>query len=230
MRGGYSRRTANRIASENLSKPDIRTLIDREMEDRARRTEITIDNVVRELAVIAFTTAQAGPAGTVTHVRIADKLRALELLGKHLGMFREAQQEPTSPAVTIDASAGWGSNGQPKRTRVTICPKMTPVLTTTQRAQQQRQRAMAARAAVRRSKAWASEAASIAAQTLWRVASTWIEQSDGTHCAEFTHVCTGQSRVVTLSSLLHPTSDARQTEVLRRLSGVEPTAAASIQS
>jgi hypothetical protein len=133
-------------------------------------------------------------------------------------------QSPSTPLPDGDQTV------TPKGTRVTICPKMTPPLTTTQRAQQQRQRAMAARAVVRRSKAWASEAASIAAQTLWRVASTWVEQSDGTHCAEFTHVCTGQSRVVTLSSLLHPTSDARQTEVLRRLSGVEPKAAASIQS
>jgi hypothetical protein len=77
---------------------------------------------------------------------------------------------------------------------------------------------MAARAANRRSKAWATEAASIAKQTLWRVASAWIEQSDATHCAEFIHVCTGHSRMVALASELHPTPDARRTEVLRRLS------------
>jgi hypothetical protein len=106
---------------------------------------------------------------------------------------------------------------------------MRPSLTTTQRAQERRQRAMALRAADRRSKAWATEAASIVTKTLWRVASAWIEQSDGTHCAEFTHVSTGHSRVIALASDLHATADARRAEVLRRISADEP-ARASIQS
>jgi phage terminase small subunit len=104
VRAGYSRRTANRIASENLSKPDIRAHVNKEMDDRARRTEITLDNVVKELAIIAFSNAHAGADGGVSRIRTADKLRALELLGKHLGMFREREESPATAAVTIDAS------------------------------------------------------------------------------------------------------------------------------
>jgi len=43
------------------------------------------DRVVEELAEIAF--------ANDTDTRAGDRLRALELLGKHYGLFREAEQE-----------------------------------------------------------------------------------------------------------------------------------------
>ena len=46
--------------------------------------EIDADHVLDELAEIAF--AVPGEEGSLP-VKVADKLRALELLGKHLGMF-----------------------------------------------------------------------------------------------------------------------------------------------
>ena len=77
---------------------------------------------------------------------------------------------------------------------------------------------MEARAFGRRSKAWASEVATIAsARTLWRVASTWIEQADGTYCAEFTHVSTGKNRIVRLCPRQHPDQDLRHTALLDQL-------------
>jgi phage terminase small subunit len=105
IRAGYSPRTANRIASENLSKLDIQATIDSEIAERSRRTEVTLDRVVKELAAIAFADPLAPQSiAPVFRVRVADKLRALELLGKHVGMFRVAREEGPLPTVNIDAS------------------------------------------------------------------------------------------------------------------------------
>lgn len=54
IRAGYSAKTANRIASENLSKPDIQAAIQDAMQRREERTEVTQDRVLRELAKIGF--------------------------------------------------------------------------------------------------------------------------------------------------------------------------------
>lgn len=81
IRAGYSEKTANRIASELLSKLDIQEKIAELKAERAKRTEMTQDSVIQELAAVA--------RAEVKGVRAVDKLKALELLGKHLGMFVE---------------------------------------------------------------------------------------------------------------------------------------------
>lgn len=81
IRSGYSEKTANRIASELLSKLDIQEKITELKAERSQRTEITQDRVVKELAAVA--------RAEIKGVRAVDKLKALELLGKHLGMFVE---------------------------------------------------------------------------------------------------------------------------------------------
>lgn len=47
IRAGYSEKTANRIASENLTKPDIQKALQKASESRSKRTEITQDMVLR---------------------------------------------------------------------------------------------------------------------------------------------------------------------------------------
>jgi phage terminase small subunit len=54
IRAGYSVDTAQQIGSENLSKPVIQESIQSAMEERSKRTEITADRVLREIATIAF--------------------------------------------------------------------------------------------------------------------------------------------------------------------------------
>ena len=54
IRAGYSVKTANRIANENLTKLDIQEYIQIRIKDREVRTEITQDRVLKELAHIAF--------------------------------------------------------------------------------------------------------------------------------------------------------------------------------
>ncbi len=54
IRAGYSPRTANEIGAENLAKPSIADRVAQLMAERQERTEVTQDEVVRELAFIAF--------------------------------------------------------------------------------------------------------------------------------------------------------------------------------
>ncbi len=118
IRAGYSPDTAKDIGCENLKKPMIRCHIALAMAERSRRTGVNADRVVMELAKIAFVNAcdvidvetatlkpdavtedtaaiqsvkvkTFGEDGLEREIKMADKLKALELLGKHLGMFKD---------------------------------------------------------------------------------------------------------------------------------------------
>ena len=54
IRAGYSKKTAGQIGDENLKKPQIQGLIEDRMKAREKRTHITADRVLQELARIAF--------------------------------------------------------------------------------------------------------------------------------------------------------------------------------
>jgi len=54
IRAGYSKDTANVIASENLTKPNIKALVEKRLQERAERTQVTQDMIVSELKKIAF--------------------------------------------------------------------------------------------------------------------------------------------------------------------------------
>lgn len=118
IRAGYSPDTAYSIGNENMKKPEIKMRIDKAMAERSRRTGVNADRVVMELAKIAFVNAADvidaetatvaenasrddtaaiqsvkvktfGEDGLEREIKMADKLKALELLGKHLGMFKD---------------------------------------------------------------------------------------------------------------------------------------------
>ena len=88
-RAGYSDKTANRIASENLSKPDIRAAIRQAMQDRSRRLCIDQDYVLEKLREIADQRASDAPD---IALKYSSKLKALELLVRHLGLFNDRLQ------------------------------------------------------------------------------------------------------------------------------------------
>jgi phage terminase small subunit len=54
LRAGYSADTAFQIGAENLKKPKIADALERAMDERAARTGINADRVLRELAKIGF--------------------------------------------------------------------------------------------------------------------------------------------------------------------------------
>lgn len=111
IRAGYSPDTAKSIGSENLTKPDIQASIAKAIAERSRRTGVNADRVLTELAKIAFVNAtdvidtknasrddtaaiqfvrvKSGEDGMELEIKMADKLKALELLGRHLGMFKD---------------------------------------------------------------------------------------------------------------------------------------------
>lgn len=117
IRAGYSPETAGSIGSENLKKPEIRARINKAMAERSKRTGISQDRVLLELAKIGFAnikdvvdpkTAEVlpnakeedlaciqsikvkpGEFGTEREVKMYDKKGALVDIGRHLGMFKD---------------------------------------------------------------------------------------------------------------------------------------------
>ncbi len=134
IRAGYSPDSARSIATENLSKPAIRARIDGAIAERSKRTGVTADRVVRELAKLAFVNAadvldtqrggvvenasredtacisavrvKVGEDFTEREIRLCDKTKALELLGKHLGMFSDNVKLSAEARVTIIDDTG----------------------------------------------------------------------------------------------------------------------------
>lgn len=70
--------TARVNASRMLTNANIQKYISELMEKQSERTNITADKVLSELEKVAFTDAE---------ITGKEKIKALELLGKHLGMF-----------------------------------------------------------------------------------------------------------------------------------------------
>jgi len=54
IRAGYSAKTAGQMGDENLKKPQIQAELQKSMQERSARTEITQDRVLKELAKIGF--------------------------------------------------------------------------------------------------------------------------------------------------------------------------------
>jgi phage terminase small subunit len=54
IRAGYSKKTAGKIGSENLSKPEIARALEKAHEKAAERAGITTDRVLAELAKLGF--------------------------------------------------------------------------------------------------------------------------------------------------------------------------------
>lgn len=122
-RAGYSPKSAVITASQLLAKPHIRQQIDKVMAERSERTKITADMVVQELAKVAFgntkqivswgadgiilresseltedeAAAVASVEETKTGLKVKqhDKVRALEALGRHLGIFEKDNKQKT---------------------------------------------------------------------------------------------------------------------------------------
>lgn len=134
IRAGYSEKTAYRIGANLIQKSSVSIAIQKALARREKRTEVTSDMVVRELARIAFTdmrtlyredgsmklpheldddtaaslagvdtfeeTSEGMVIGYTRKVKRWDKTKALELLGKHLGIFTDK--------VDIDVSGSLG--------------------------------------------------------------------------------------------------------------------------
>lgn len=80
IRSGYKNANPNRLATELLHHPLIKAAIDVEIEKKKERLVLSADYVINKLVDIAEHTEKGNPQAA---------LRALELLGKNLGLFKE---------------------------------------------------------------------------------------------------------------------------------------------
>lgn len=94
-RAGYSPKTAYSIGQENLKKPEIKSAIQQAKKARRERTFITQDRILLELAAAAFADMSQSAE---TCLKWNNKLKALELLSKHLGLFEAKAREANTPA------------------------------------------------------------------------------------------------------------------------------------
>jgi phage terminase small subunit len=122
VRAGYADKGARNIASRLLRKPEIAERVEKAKEERRERLRITADRVLAELARIAFAdigrlvvrdatglslkdTNELSPddlaaiaaievsADGKGRVRLHSKLRALDAIARHLGLFEKAAAE-----------------------------------------------------------------------------------------------------------------------------------------
>ena len=101
-RAGYSKRTARDIGWENLTKPDIAEEIEKLFRARSMKVGKDAEWVLRELIANHEVARAIGNLGQSN--------RALELIGKHLGMFTESVQHEGEIHLNIitgiDAAVG----------------------------------------------------------------------------------------------------------------------------
>ena len=105
IRAGYSPKTANRIASENLSKLDIQNYIAELKKNRVERVQISQDEVLADLIEIKGRCMQARPVTFMGHPVTDNEgnnlwkfdakgaTKAIELIGKHIGFFLEDNKQ-----------------------------------------------------------------------------------------------------------------------------------------
>ena len=102
IRAGYSMKTAYRQGADLLQKTSIREAIEKAQAKRARRVEVTQDYVLSNLVEVVERTMQRAPVTNRKGEQVTDEEgravwtfdakganRALELLGKHLGIFTD---------------------------------------------------------------------------------------------------------------------------------------------
>jgi phage terminase small subunit len=91
IRAGYSQKTARQQGDRLLSNVDVAAAVDNAMRERGSRTELQADDVVKHLkAVVGHCTAlYETKQGYARMGNAPAAIRALELLGRHLGMFRD---------------------------------------------------------------------------------------------------------------------------------------------
>lgn len=130
IRAGYKEKSAEVQASRLLSLVKVQAEVQRLMQAREERTQITADRVVQELARIAFAdvrqvaqwnysrvglvpsedvpddaAAAIGEISMTQHgprIKMLNKQPALELLGKHLGMFKDKEADSDEPLPWVD--------------------------------------------------------------------------------------------------------------------------------
>ena len=113
-RAGYSERNADNIAHELLGKTQVRDAIVAAQAERSARVAVSADYVVRTLIEVVERSMQRAPVVTMRGDQVVDDegrsvwrfdgktaTRALELLGRHLGMFTDRLESDVKQNVKV---------------------------------------------------------------------------------------------------------------------------------
>lgn len=119
IRAGYSKKTANRIATENLSKPVIKDYISARMAEKENKLIAQQDEVLQYLTavlrgesaseIVVVEGAGEGRSAARTMKKAPDekeRLKAAELLGKRYGIYTEKIDQQTDMELRIAVDYG----------------------------------------------------------------------------------------------------------------------------
>lgn len=101
IRAGYSPKTAEQTAARLLRNVKVQNYINELRKEQSQRTGINADTVLKELEKIALAD---------TDISGKEKIKALELLGKHLGMFKDKLELETDTDLKISIDYGGDEN------------------------------------------------------------------------------------------------------------------------
>lgn len=123
IRSGYSEKTANRIATENLSKPVIKAYIAERMAEKESQLIADQDEVLKYLTSVMRGESQSeivvveGVGDGMSEARAMQKapdekerLKAAELLGKRYGLYTEKVEQQVDMDLNIAVDYGGDSN------------------------------------------------------------------------------------------------------------------------
>ncbi len=107
-RAGYSKKSIRSQGSRLLANAGVRAAVDAAIAERSAGTWLTAQYVLTEL--------RANYDRAVTDVNLAAANRALELLGKHLGMFKDVTEHAGS--LSLLDLVGQASEEEPEEPQI----------------------------------------------------------------------------------------------------------------
>ena len=109
IRAGYGAKSAKVTASQNLTKPNLVAALQDAMAERAKKLKVKqewvleklVENVERAMQVTEVLDREGEPTGVFVYQgAVANK--ALELIGRHLGMFSDKGAEKPRDYVPLE--------------------------------------------------------------------------------------------------------------------------------
>lgn len=95
IRAGYSEKTAENQASRMLRLVKVAEYLGKRQIEKEKKIGITIEAIIDELKEVGFGIVDGDK------LKMNDKIKALELLGKHLGMFSESKDKETEVNILV---------------------------------------------------------------------------------------------------------------------------------
>lgn len=107
INAGYRPKAAGQMGNENLKKPQIAEYINAKLKELDAKKTMQIQEIMEELSAIArgeVKEERLDKDGDIVKTRplFADRLKAMDMLGKRYGMWNGMAQESASQTVIID--------------------------------------------------------------------------------------------------------------------------------